>query len=134
MDTIYIIGIVVLGILTIYLGIAHYKSQGKLTEDIVDVVEEKVDDAIEITKDFLSIVELEDNVEKNTNTVLNVTHDIVHFVASNLTDKNIDKKQASIDLVNAILDELKVDASDDHKKLIKLIVDNYFQQLEKSKK
>lgn len=133
-NQIYIIGIVVFGVVGGLLAILHFKKQGKITEEIVDVVEDKTKEAIEIARDFLQIVDLGDGVEKTVNTILNVTHDVVVYVASNLTDKNVDKKQTSIDVVNAILDELKIEVSEDHKKLIKLVVHNSVRQFEKKQK
>lgn len=131
-NQIYIIGIVVFGVISGLIAILHFKKQGKLTEELVEVVEEKTKEAIEIARDFLSVIDLGDGVEKTVNTVLNVTHDAVVYVSSTI-DPKTDKKQSSIDVVNAILGELKIDASEEHKKLIKLVVENSVRQLDKKR-
>lgn len=129
MDTLYIILIVVVATLGTVYSIKHFKLERKLTDDI-DIGTDKV---IEIVESFLAIVKLNENVERTIKNVLDIADEVTDFV-SEYVKNEADKTTISLAVIDQILVKLGVKLTENEQKLIKIVVNESLDWINKQSK
>ncbi|MFD0587842.1 hypothetical protein ACFQZE_07490 [Paenibacillus sp. GCM10027627] len=100
-----------------------------MTDDI-DIGTDKV---IEIVESFLAIVKLNENVERTIKNVLDIADEVTDFV-SEYVKNEADKTTISLAVIDQILVKLGVKLTENEQKLIKIVVNESLDWINKQSK
>jgi phenylpyruvate tautomerase PptA (4-oxalocrotonate tautomerase family) len=130
MDTIYIIGAVVFGVIALYLAISLYRSKVKISGE---AIEQGADKVIEVVETFLNVFDFNDKTERTIQEILQIADSVSEYVAEVLNDKE-DKTSVSLAAIDKILAVLDVKPNQNEQELINIVVGESIKFVEDKQK